>query len=56
MEKIILAYELFKKKGRTRILSLQTEHNFEDTLIGYVNLSTDELIDVNRKLENKLRS
>ena len=32
------------KKGSTRILSLQTEHKSEDTLIGYANLNTNELI------------
>ena len=44
------------KKGSTRIHTIQTEHKFEDTLIGYTNLNTDELIDVKPKIENKLRS
>ena len=43
------------KKGSSRILSLQTEHNFEDTLIGYANLNTDELIDVKPKIEKQIK-
>ena len=43
------------KKGSSRILSLQTEHKFEDTLIGYANLNTDELIDVKPKIEKQIK-
>ena len=41
------------KKGSTHILSLQTEHTFEDTLIGSVNLC--ELFDVKPKNEKQIK-
>jgi len=43
------------KKGRTSILSLQTEHKFEDTLICYANHNTDELIDIKPKIEKQIK-
>ena len=43
------------KKGSSRVLILQTEHSFQDTLAGYVDLNTSVLIDIKPKKENEIK-
>ena len=43
------------KKGSNRVLILQTQHSFQDTLAGYVDLNTSVLIDIKPKKENEIK-